>query len=79
MKPKPEKPKAFYQHLVAAGSISRSNPELVRLADVTGFNLEHLFKVATGQRLPSLPCVKALVANAGNRAVTEDSFQVAGR
>jgi hypothetical protein len=71
----------FHEHLASAGSISRKNPELLRLHRATGFSVEHLFKVAIGLRPASLACVKSLVKNIGprNKEITESSFTVAGQ
>lgn len=72
-KPRP----ALYQHLKAAGSMGRKNPELVRLAKVTGLSVEHLFQLALGRRVPSLLAARA-IARAVPRGsqVTEHSFFV---
>lgn len=70
---------AFYRHLAAKGSMTRTNPELVRLHKATGFSIDHLFKVAIGRRRASLPLAKAVARNSRNTEVTVDTFQVVGR
>lgn len=66
---------AFYEHIRSKGGMSRANPELIRLAEVTGFHPESLYKIAWGQRKPGLKCIKALVTHCRNKKVTEASFQ----
>lgn len=75
----PTKPAAFYQHLLSAGSMSRGNPELARLAELTGYSLETIFKVATGQRRTSKPLALAIVVHAGNPAITLSDFTLGAR
>jgi hypothetical protein len=65
---------AFYEHLKAKGRMGRKNPELLRLSSATGFSVEHVFKVATGQREGSLPFAKAIIREARNKAITLASF-----
>lgn len=55
----------LHQHLKAAGSISRTNPELLRLHQETGLSLDHLFKIATGKRQPSMLAARAIEQTAG--------------
>lgn len=69
----------FYQHLAAAGPMSRNNPELLRLHKETGFSVEHLFKVATGRRAVSLPLALAVSRASNSATVTPDSFRLGSR
>lgn len=57
---KPEKRDRLHAHLKARGPITRENPELVRLAEETGYSADHLFKIAIGAREPSGRCRKAI-------------------
>ena len=69
----------FYEHLRKSGGIHRKNPELVRLAAATGFSVEHLFKVATGQRRCSTPFARAVAREARNKTLTVESFGLASQ
>jgi hypothetical protein len=71
--PAPER-SPFYQHLKAAGSMTRTNPELQRLSKETGYSTEHLFKVATGRRGASRPLAVAVSKASRNKAVKPESF-----
>lgn len=64
---------AFTKHIKSAGSMSRTNPELERLHIRTGFSIEWLFKVASGQKTPSVRMVKAVLPHV--KGLDESSFQ----
>lgn len=68
----------LYLHLESHGPMSRKNRELIRLAKATGFSVEHVFKVATGQRHGSLPFAKAIVREARSKSITVASFEEQG-
>lgn len=63
----------LHGYLSARGPVSRTNPQLRRLQEQTGYSHEHLWKVAIGRRRPSLACAKAIV-----RACRDKSVDVAG-
>jgi hypothetical protein len=65
----------FYEHLKAAGSMTRTNPELKRLSEETGYSTEHLFKVATGRRGASRPLAVAISKATRNKAVRPETFK----
>jgi hypothetical protein len=67
----------FYQHLKAAGGMTRDNPELRRIVAETGYSAEHLFKVATGRRAASRPLAVAVSRAARNKAVQPEAFLAA--
>lgn len=51
---------ALYTRLQAHGSMTRGNPELIRLAKAIPCSVEHLFKVATEQREGSPMLLKSI-------------------
>lgn len=69
---------AFYEYLYPMAGMTKKHPELVRLAKVTGYSAEHLFKIAIGARPASKPCAIAVSRNIKDRSVTPASFQIAG-
>jgi hypothetical protein len=72
----PRQRSEFYRHLLAFGGMSRSNPELIRLAGEVPCSVDHLFKVATGKKEPSTLLVHALVRLTPlNKSLTVESFE----
>jgi len=64
----------FHAYIRAAGAMTRENPELKRLAKLTGYTVEHLFRVCLGDRKPSMPCARAIARAVKDKAVTETSL-----
>ena len=67
---------ALYTHIKKHGGMHRQNPELVRLADATGYTVDHLFKVATQKREASVKVAKSIAVHAQSRSVTVASFGI---
>jgi len=66
---------ALHQYIASKGFMTRTNPEILRLSNVTGFSTEHIYRVVLGERVPAQKCAIALVGALRDRVdLTVDSL-----
>ncbi len=50
----------LHAHLVKHGPMTRQNPELIRIANATGYSADHIYKIAIGSRDAQLRTARAI-------------------